>query len=106
MSDRVVRWRPLAEEAKAEGQLSEAMKQALAGEDTAANAGLYLLLRSVDRFHATYNRFPGSFDRCASPHGHRNILNPEQVLVPACCLPCYSIIKACGHSIVCPRIQA
>ena len=30
-----------------------------------ANAGLYVLLRAVDRFHETHQRFPGSFDVCA-----------------------------------------
>ena len=63
---RVVRYRTLAEEVGAangttpsgsgSGSNSHpggaALKEALAAEDSAANASLYLLLRAADRFHA------------------------------------------------------
>ncbi|CAL8467774.1 g7312 [Coccomyxa elongata] len=59
---RVVRYRTLKEELQLDTVRSDALRQALAAEDTQANASLYLLLRAVDRFHSTYNRFPGTFD--------------------------------------------
>lgn len=57
-----MRYASLARES--EGKNSELLKNALEKEDMKANAALYILLRAVDRFHATYSRFPGSFDRC------------------------------------------
>ncbi len=65
---RVVRYRTLEEELRAETVRSGALRQALAAEDTVANASLYLLLRAVDRFQGTYHRFPGTFDGCAIPN--------------------------------------
>ena len=64
MPCRVVRWRRLGEAAGGQG---DALRAALSGEDTGANAGLLLLLRAVDRFHASHGRFPGTYDGCASP---------------------------------------
>lgn len=61
----MVRYRTLKEELQLDIVRSDALRQALAAEDTQANASLYLLLRAVDRFHSTYNRFPGTFDGCA-----------------------------------------
>lgn len=60
---RVVRCRSLGEETSSSGVRSGALRQALGAEDTAANAGLYLLLRAVDRFCLTYQRYPGVYDR-------------------------------------------
>jgi hypothetical protein len=60
---RVVRCRSLREETSASGCRAAALRHALAGEDSAANAALYVLLRAVDRFHQTYQRFPGVYDR-------------------------------------------
>ena len=60
LSCRVVRYKALAHECRGVG--SSALRQALSAEDTMANAGLYVLLRAVDRFHDTHQRFPGSFD--------------------------------------------
>ena len=57
-----MRYRTLEEELQAETVRSSALRQALAAEDTTANASLYLLLRAVDRFQGTYHRFPGTFD--------------------------------------------
>ncbi len=57
---RVVRYRALADEFGAAHSI--ALRQALCAEDSMANAGLYVLLRAVDRFHETHQRFPGSFD--------------------------------------------
>lgn len=62
MPCRVVRWRRLGEAAAGQG---DALRAALSGEDTGANAGLLLLLRAVDRFHAAHGRFPGTYDGCA-----------------------------------------
>ncbi|GAB4817852.1 hypothetical protein N2152v2_004898 [Parachlorella kessleri] len=59
---RVLRCRSLAEETSASGCHAGALRQALAGEDTAANAMLYVLLRAVDRFRQTYQRYPGVYD--------------------------------------------
>lgn len=42
---------------------TDALRAALAAEDTSDNAVLYLLLRAADRFHATYQRYPGAYDR-------------------------------------------
>ena len=58
---RVVRWRRLGEAVAGQG---DALRAALSGEDTGANAGLLLLLRAVDRFHAAHGRFPGTYDGC------------------------------------------
>lgn len=58
---RLVRYKSLEEEAKGKG--SAVVRAALEKEDMRINAALYLLLRAADRFHATYNRFPGSFDK-------------------------------------------
>ncbi len=52
----------LAEEVGPETCRGDALRAALSGEDTAAAATLYVLLRAVDRFHSTYNRVPGSYD--------------------------------------------
>ena len=60
---RVVRYPALANEVVASGKRSDTLRTLLDREDTRHNAALYLLLRAVDRFSATYNRFPGSFDR-------------------------------------------
>jgi hypothetical protein len=62
-SCRVVRWRRLSEDA-GPGR-ADAVRAALAAEDTCANAGLLLLLRAADRFHAAHSRFPGAYDRRA-----------------------------------------
>ncbi|PSC68884.1 NEDD8-activating enzyme E1 regulatory subunit [Micractinium conductrix] len=59
---RIVRCRSLEEETEPDSCRGEALRGALAAEDTAANAALYLLLRAADRFHATYQRYPGTFD--------------------------------------------
>eukprot|EP00887_Chlorella_sp_A99_P005358 scaffold1.g5358.t1 len=64
---RLVRTRPLAGGADSPpstsgGGRADALRGALAGEDTAANAGLWVLLNASDRFHATYQRFPGVYD--------------------------------------------
>ena len=64
MPCRVVRWRRLGEAAAGQGN---ALRAALSGEDTCANAGLLLLLRAVDLFHAAHGRFPGTYDGCGSP---------------------------------------
>ncbi|KAK9831545.1 hypothetical protein WJX81_007869 [Elliptochloris bilobata] len=56
----VVRWRRLGE-ARGAAQ-GDVLRGALASEDTGANAGLLLLLRAVDRFHAAHGRFPGTYD--------------------------------------------
>ena len=58
-----MRYPALADEVAAGGKRSDALRTLLDREDTRHNAALYLLLRAVDRFNATYNRFPGSFDR-------------------------------------------
>jgi hypothetical protein len=63
----VVRCRSLAEETSPGSCRGEALRAALAAEDSAAAASLYVLLRAADRFHATYQRYPGCFDRW----GHR-----------------------------------
>ncbi|KAL4419001.1 hypothetical protein ABPG77_000866 [Micractinium sp. CCAP 211/92] len=59
---RLVRCRSLAEETDPAKCRAGALRAALSGEETAANAALYVLLRAADRFHATYQRYPGSFD--------------------------------------------
>ena len=65
----LVRCRALSEETAAAGTggaggcRADALRSALAGEDTAANAALYVLLRAADRFHETYQRYPGTYDR-------------------------------------------
>ena len=61
---RVVRYRSLAEEFEAGSCRSDALRQVLAAEDTAANAGLYVLLRAVDRFYRQHHRYPGAVDGC------------------------------------------
>ena len=63
MFRRIVRYPTLADEVTASGKRSDALRTLLEREDTRHNTALYLLLRAVDRFNATYNRFPGSFDR-------------------------------------------
>ncbi len=45
------------------GPRSGALRSALGSEDTAADATLYVLLRAVDRFQQTYQRFPGVYER-------------------------------------------
>jgi amyloid beta precursor protein binding protein 1 len=60
---RVVSYRSLAEETAPESCRSHALAAALAaGDESAGGAALYLLLRAADRFHATYGRYPGSFE--------------------------------------------
>ncbi|EFN59362.1 hypothetical protein CHLNCDRAFT_137823 [Chlorella variabilis] len=59
---RLVRCRSLAEETGAGSCRGGALRAALAAEDTAASAALYVLLRAADRFHQTYQRYPGSYD--------------------------------------------
>lgn len=63
MGNRVVRYRTLKEEVHADTARSNALRQALAAEDTLVNASLYMLLRAVDRFSETFHRFPGTFER-------------------------------------------
>ena len=58
-----MRCRSLQEETEPSSCRADALRQALTAEDSAANAALYLLLRAADRFHQTYQRYPGSFDR-------------------------------------------
>ena len=58
-----MRCRGIAEETGAGSVRADALRAALAAEDTADNAALYLLLRAADRFHATYQRYPGAYDR-------------------------------------------
>ena len=60
---RLVRWRSLAEETEAGSCRGEALRSALAAEDTADNAALYVLLRAADRFYETYQRYPGAYDK-------------------------------------------
>lgn len=59
---RLVRCRSLSEEVEPSSCRVDALRSALAAEDSAGNAALYVLLRAADRFHATYQRFPGSYD--------------------------------------------
>ena len=66
---RVVRCRTVEEETSAAGVRGEALRHALAAEDTAAAAALYVLLRAADRFHAAHQRFPGVYDRWAAGAG-------------------------------------
>ena len=54
---RVVRCRPLDQSMNA-----DALRAALAAEDTSANASLLILLRAVDRFIRQYQRYPGQYD--------------------------------------------
>ncbi len=61
----MVRYRTIKEEVHPDTVRSDALRQALAAEDTLVNASLYLLLRAVDRFYAIFNRFPGTFKRWA-----------------------------------------
>ncbi|GBG92527.1 hypothetical protein CBR_g55862 [Chara braunii] len=57
----VIRYRPLAEEqCAALGQGSE-LHRMLAAEES-SNAVIYVLLRAVDVFAATFNRYPGVYD--------------------------------------------
>lgn len=58
-----MRCRSLAQETESAACRADALRAALSSEDSAANAALYVLLRAVDRFHATCQRYPGSFDR-------------------------------------------
>ena len=57
-----MRHRPLAEEVSPEGGRGDVLRAALNAEDASANAGLYVLFRALDRFRATHNRFPGTFE--------------------------------------------
>jgi amyloid beta precursor protein binding protein 1 len=41
---------------------ASALRAALANEETSSSAGLYVLLRAVDKFHDTYQRYPGVYD--------------------------------------------
>jgi hypothetical protein len=59
----VVRYPSLEDEVRGGGHRCDALRTVLEREDTKNDAGLYLLLRAADRFHATNNRFPGSFER-------------------------------------------
>lgn len=61
----MVRYCTLEEEVQPERAKRGVMRQALAAEDTAVNASLYILLRAVDRFQATCGRFPGTAEGCA-----------------------------------------
>lgn len=54
---RVVRCRPLDQ-----GMTADALRAALAAEDTSANASLLILLRAVDKFLGQYQRYPGQYD--------------------------------------------
>ena len=60
VSARVVRYCTLEEEVAPERAKRGVIRQALAAEDQAVNASLYILLRAVDRFQATCGRFPGT----------------------------------------------
>lgn len=62
---RVLRTRSVGEETGAGSCRGGALRQALAAEDSASNATLYLLLRAADRFRETYRRYPGVYDRWA-----------------------------------------
>ena len=68
---RLVRTRPLAEpdgapsSSSSSSSRADALRSALAAEDTTSNAGLMVLLRAADRFHGTYQRYPGVYDRWA-----------------------------------------
>lgn len=57
---RLVRCRPLHEDAAPSGGRADALRAALASEADAANAALGVLLRAVDRFQAQHGRLPGS----------------------------------------------
>jgi hypothetical protein len=58
----VVRWRSLRQECA--GPAAEELRAALGSEEGVGNAGLYLLLRAIDRFAAAHQRFPGTFEGC------------------------------------------
>ena len=78
LARRVVRCRTLEEETSAAGVRGEALRHALAAEDTAAAAALYVLLRAADRFHAAHQRFPGVYDRWGGAAGWRLLVHPEE----------------------------
>lgn len=59
---RVVRYRSLKEQFAGSSCKSDALRQALAAEDSMTNASLYILLRAADRFSSTHHRYPGCFD--------------------------------------------
>lgn len=62
MTRRVVRFKSLADEAGSSGggvaAPGSGLRGALSGEDTAAAASLYLLLRAADRFRVSYGYLP------------------------------------------------
>ena len=62
-SCRVVRYRTLEEEFTGTSCKSDALRQALAAEDTVTNASLYILLRAADRFYSKHHRYPGLYDQ-------------------------------------------
>lgn len=57
---RLVRPRLLSDEVSACN--ATALRAALSNEETSSSAGLYVLLRAVDKFHDTYQRYPGVYD--------------------------------------------
>lgn len=57
---RIVRPRPLSREVSS-SCCADALKSALNNEETAVNAGFYVLLRAVDKFHSNHQRFPGVY---------------------------------------------
>ncbi|KAA6425651.1 MAG: NEDD8-activating enzyme E1 regulatory subunit-like [Trebouxia sp. A1-2] len=59
----VVRYRTLEEEFTGTSCKSDALRQALAAEDTVTNASLYILLRAADRFYSKHHRYPGLYDQ-------------------------------------------
>ncbi|KAF5202198.1 Nedd8-activating enzyme e1 regulatory subunit axr1 [Thalictrum thalictroides] len=56
----VCRYRPIEEEFNS--PVLSMLQRYLTDEDYSFAAGFYILLRAVDRFTASYNRFPGLFD--------------------------------------------
>ena len=81
----------MAEETSASGCHAGALRQALAGEDTAANAALYVLLRAVDRFRQTYQRYPGVYDRCEGAGFHA-------AAAAGCCSGCPEVWERCKEA--------
>lgn len=60
---RVVRCAPLSAQGCPTTSKADALRAAMAAEDTATNATLYVLLRAVDRFHGVNQRYPGTYDK-------------------------------------------
>ena len=102
---RVVRYCTLAEEVAPERAKRGVIRQALAAEDQAVNASLYILLRAVDRFQATCGRFPGALSGYAPSLLTDMITFVDQAQKMPCSLTCIpnSVLgagkmhSACGH---------